>query len=111
MSTVTVSLKYPNGIILEVGAEKFPLNGYNSDSLCIIEGFDRVGLTHGVPEALWKAWLEKHKDHPLHLNGLIFASASENKARAESKERKGLKSGMEAMTEADFKAQGVEGDK
>ena len=99
MSTVTVSCKTPNGILMQVGETTQVINGWNAKEATIITvgHIEKVGLTDDVPVALWKAWLEKHKNHPLVLNGLIFASETVSRAKAESKERKGVKSAMEAL--------------
>ena len=99
MSTVSVSLKYPNGILMQVGDKELKLNGWNAkESIIVPVGkVEKVGITEDVPAEFWKAWLEKFKDHPLVVNGLIFASESNSRAKAESKERKGVKSGLEAL--------------
>ena len=107
MSTVTVSCKTPNGILMQVGNKEFKINGWNNNDSLIITSLEKVGITHDVPADLWKAWLEQHKDHPLHKNGLIFANASTSTVKAESKERKGTVSGLEAL-DPNAKTKGVE---
>ena len=110
MSTVTVSCKTPNGFVMEVDGTRVNINGFNAKEhgqLLVIEGHEAVGLTHDVPEAFFKKWLEKFKDHPLHTNGLVFADVSVNKVKAETKERKGVKSGMEPIDPAKLPVAGV----
>lgn len=99
MSTVSISCKTPNGILMQVGENTVTINGWNAkESIIVPVGhIEKVGITEDVPTALWKAWLEKHKNHPLVVNGLIFAAETTNRAKAESKERKGVKSGAEAL--------------
>ena len=99
MSTVTVSLQYPNGITAEIDGTKITFNGWNSREALVIPRGDgtRVAITSEVPEEFWKKWLQINKDHPLHVNGLISAQATESRAKAEIKEKKGVKSGLEAL--------------
>lgn len=99
MSTVSISCKTPNGIIMQVGETSYPIAGWNTkESIIVAVGhIEKVGITEDIPTEFWKKWLEQHKDHPIVVNGLIFASESTNKAKAESKERKGVKSGSEAL--------------
>ena len=107
MSTVTVSLKWPNGIILQVSDKQQKIKGWNDEDKVIITSLEKVGVTEEVDAGLWKAWLEQHKNHPLVVNGLIFAAETANKAKAESKERKGVKSGAEPI-DPNRKQDGVE---
>lgn len=99
MSTVTVSLKWPKSIIMQVGDKELVLNGWNAKEQIIITlgNQERVGITEDVPVELWDAWRKKLKDHPLFLNGLIFAETTTAKAKEATKERKGIKSGAEAL--------------
>ena len=100
MSHVTIGLKHPNGIILKVGQTEVRLNGY-SKNLLLTQ--DTTGYTEGVPEELWNAWLEKNKNHPLHLSGAIFADKSTNKVKAEAVEKKNVSTGTEAIIPDDKK--------
>jgi hypothetical protein len=99
MSTVTISLKWPKSILMQVGDREFKLNGWNAKEQIIITlgNQERAGITEDVPADLWNAWREKFKDHPLLVNGLVFAESSTNKAKEATKERKGIKSGVEAL--------------
>lgn len=108
MTTVTVSLKHPNGILMKVGNREMKINGWNSDSSLFISTTEKVGITTDVPADLWAKWREEHKNHPLHKNGLIFANTSESKVKAESKERKGVKSSMEPIDPENTKALGLD---
>ena len=91
MGTVTVGCKLPNGLIIELDEQRVVLNGANSSAL--IGGF---GLTE-VNEALFKAWLEKHKDYEPVKQGLIFAQEKPANAQAEAKDKAKLKSGFEGL--------------
>ena len=106
MTTVTVSLKQPNDLHLIVGDKTVTVSGWNSNRIFQLSDSEKVGLTDNVPEEHWKAWLAKFKNHPLHVNGLIFASSSESKVKAETKERKGVKSGLEALDKETLDKQG-----
>ena len=94
MSTVTIGLKHPNGITMKVGQVEIELNGYSKN---LVYTQDPTGYTEGVPADLWNKWLEQHKNHPLHLSGAIFASASTNNVKAQAVEKKALKTGTEAL--------------
>jgi hypothetical protein len=100
MSYVTVGLKHPNGIIMKVGTTEVVLNGYNKN---VIHTQDPTGYTEGVPEDLWNKWLEQNKNHPLHTGGFIFVDKSTNKVKAEAVEKKGVKTGTEAIIPDDVK--------
>lgn len=91
MSTVTVGCKLPNGLIIELDEQRVVLNGANSSAL--IGGF---GMTE-VNEALFNAWLAKHKDFEPVKQGLIFAQAKPVNAQAEAKDKAELKSGFEGI--------------
>lgn len=99
MSFVTIGLKTPADLELVVGDKTVTVNGYNKTHL--LTG-DPTGYTENVPEDHWKAWLAKFKDHPLHVNGLIFAQNSTNKAKADGQERTKVKSGLEALDRAEL---------
>lgn len=107
MSTVTISCKTPNGILMQVGKVQQKIKGWNDEERVIITSLEKVGITEEVDAGLWKSWLEQHKNHPLVVNGLIFANESTNKVKAESKERKGVKSGAEPI-DPNHKQAGVE---
>lgn len=124
--TVTVALKHPTGIVLEIFEEaishepvmgggtrevrifrtngnRFTLNG-NRTPFGVAPDFRIVGdyaLTPGVPKDVWEKWKEQHKDSPLVLNNLIFAYGSNEKIRDAARESAKLRSGMEAITPDD----------
>ena len=109
MSTVTVMCKTPNGFIMEVNGVAKQINGWNTQTGSIIQvaQLEKVGQTDDVDENFWNAWLSKYKDHPMVSNGLVHAQSSANSAKAEAKERKGTKSGAEAI-DPNAKNNGVE---
>lgn len=94
MSTVIIGCKTPNGIIMQVASQdaSVHIKGWNKSE--IIGGH---GITYNVPKALWEAWRIEFKDHPLLVNGLIFAHEAEKEVKAEAKEKKGTKSKMEQL--------------
>lgn len=96
--TVTVALKHPTGILLEVFkpeetmepvlgggvrsatvhrsyGQRFALNG-NRVPFGMRPTYNIIGgyaLTPGVPRELWEKWQDQHKDSDLVVNGLITA--------------------------------------
>lgn len=103
MSNVIVSCKTPNGFIMEVNGVTQKINGFNSEySILVYEKGAAIGITHDVNEDFWKAWLSKHKNHPLVTGGHVFISKSENSARSQAKEMKAEKTGMEQKTKAEL---------
>jgi hypothetical protein len=120
--TVTVALKHPTGIVLEVFEKKsmavpdgrgamrdepmfrstgkqFPINGTRvpfgkAPKFPIVGGY---ALTQGVPKDVWDKWLEQHHDHPLVENELITAFPQLDMAQDFAEEHKDLRSGMEPL--------------
>jgi hypothetical protein len=109
MATVVVSCKTPNGFIMEVDGVTQVINGWNSKEALVIRLLDgtQAALTSDVDAEFWKKWLSIYKDHPLVANGNVFAESTENTAKAATKERTGVKSGMEAL-DPNVKVDGVE---
>lgn len=109
MATVTVSCKTPNGFSMEVDKKIVVINGWNSKEAFVVPCADGVkaALTSGVDAEFWKSWLATHKNHPLVTNGMVFAENTDDKARDATKERKSVKSGLEALNPND-KSNGVE---
>jgi hypothetical protein len=121
-ATVTVACKLPHGLLMKVydwvqvdqlvfgGGIKqvrearprdqtYRLNG-NSVAQNRAPGCEIVGgfaLTHGIPKDFWDRWIDQHKDWDAVKNHLIFAHEPADSARAESREKKGLKSGLERL--------------
>lgn len=54
------------------------------------------GITANVPESDWEYIKSAHRDFPAIKKGLIFATKP-SRARAEAKERKGLRHGLEPV--------------
>lgn len=54
-----------------------------------------AGLTRGIPEEVWQAWLNDHKDEPIVKNGVIFAHSRENEVRAMAKDFRQQPTGLE----------------
>lgn len=81
MSTVTIGLKRPNSIWLEVGDQRHLINGANSSEI-----FGGHGITEDVPQELWGAWLAEYKNHDLVTGGFIFAHESKKEVKAEAKD-------------------------
>jgi hypothetical protein len=54
-------------------------------------------LTHGVPLDFWREWYEQNKHDYLVENGLVFAAKDESDARAQSKDGREYKSGLEPI--------------
>ena len=60
-----------------------------------------AGLTRGVPESVWEAWLKDHKNEPIVKNGVIFAHARENEVRAMAKDFRKQLTGLEPFNPKD----------
>lgn len=127
--TVTVALKHPTGIILEVfeqtkqpvpdgvgrlrdetiwrsTGKQYPLNG-NRLPFGKLPTFPIVGgyaLTKGIPKEIWETWAEQHKDSDLVKNELIGARPTMQEAADWARERGSTKSGMEPLVEGDARA-------
>ena len=97
MSTVTISLKTPSGLSYTHKGKEYTINGWNAESALFINPVEKAGITTEFPSDVWDAFKAEFKDHDLFKNGLIFADKSENTVKSETKERKGTKSGLEAI--------------
>lgn len=117
--TVTVALKHPTGIVLEVfekktmqvpdgvgrlrdevvfrsSGKRYPINGNRvpfgaRPKFTILGGY---ALTEGVPKEVWDKWLEQHPDHPLVESGLISAHAKVDLAEGFATEHEASRSGL-----------------
>ena len=117
---VTVALKHPHGIVMQlyrmVESEETTMGGSRT-----IKRAERVGepitlngyLTKGaktplvsadgefaytsVPKDFWDTWIVQNKDLELVKRGLVFAHVSEKVAADKAKERHDLKSGLEPL--------------
>lgn len=104
--TVTVCSNYPRDIIFEAKDNKgntveilirgnsANLRGKGAGVLPI----GAYGITTNVPKEAWEQIEAIWKDDERFKKGLIFATTA-NKARAEAKERKGLRNGFEPIEE------------
>ena len=123
--TVTVALKHPHGLVLQLVnmvdvteqglgtsrtvkvaqrvGEKIRLNGYSVSTrgsevpLPATKG--EFALTHGVPKDFMDAWLEQNKDLDIVRSGLLKVSSSikGGDLQGYAREYKGLKSGLEPL--------------
>lgn len=119
--TVTVALRYPHGIVLQLytmedvqvpaplgfiiqkqarkKGEPFTLNGYAAEAgkspNCIVAG--GYALTPGVPRDLYEQWLKDNADHDIVRNKLIFAFPTLDRARDAGEERAGVLCGLEPL--------------
>lgn len=91
---------------VEVGrksGERFRLNGNRvrvgqTPDWIIANG---AGLTRGIPEEVWEAWLKDHKDEPIVKNGIVFAHSRENEVRAMAKDFRKQPTGLEPFNPKD----------
>ena len=101
MATVIVSCKLPAGIIMEVNNVQKKINGYNSeDGMIVYERGSAIGITYDIEESFFDSWAEANKGHPL-ISGdapFIWKTSSENNAKAQAKETKEVKTGLEQKT-------------
>lgn len=124
-STVTVASKMPNGLVLRLfnmedtmepvqgggsrkvkvarevdGQPRYTIDGVAAEAgkapraAGVASGF---ALTPGIPLDFWTAWLEQNKTSDMVVNGLIFASEATRDVRAEAREKKDQRSGLEAI--------------
>lgn len=99
MSTVIVCCKTPNGFTMEVDKKEIKIHGVNSkESIMMVQQGQAVGVTYDVPKDFWEKWLSIHKSHPLNTSGSVFVSESERSAKAQAKEEKDRKTGLEPKT-------------
>ena len=121
-TTVTVACKLPNGLHLQLYQEaerdEPVLGGGVKTVKFFMKKGDRVtvkgfayeagktplnavaggaGLTPGVDEDFWKAWLAQNKDSPLVRSGAIYASTKEDTVNKMAIEQKDIKSGLEPL--------------
>ncbi len=94
-STYVVGCKLPNGLRIGQGADRIELKGANDSAL--INGF---GITKDVPADVWDEFEKAHKNHPLILNGIVFAVSDEKSAADAALERSGQKTGLEQVSAA-----------
>ena len=121
-SVVTVACKMPGGLLLRVGkmversetvsgggtrkytqweqiGEAVKIHGYavpfgQERQHPVAGGF---ALTHGVPAEFMERWLEDNQDLDAVRNGLIVVHEKESFVIGEAKEKKDVRSGLEAM--------------
>lgn len=107
MATVIVSCKLPAGITLEVDGVQQKINGYNNeDSIIIYEKGQRIGVTYDVDESFFDKWVSQNKQHPLIANEapFIWKSKNESNAKAQAKDTKDEKTGLEQKTPSELEA-------
>lgn len=104
MATVILGCKTPSGFTMELDGRSHVINGaQNQDGgVIIVERGHQIGITHEVDKSLWDAWRKKFANHPLVKNGFVFEAKSENSAKAQAKEMKEVKTGLEQKTKAEL---------
>lgn len=125
--TITVASKMPNGLVLrlfrmEEFAEPVMGGGQRQSQRAIQTGDEYTlngtafsieralrgdlprhqiaggfALTPGIPRDFWEQWLKQNEKSDMVRNGLIFAQASEQRARDAALEKEGLRSGLEPL--------------
>lgn len=113
MSKVILACKVPNGFIMELNGVSAKINGSNTeDGFIIVEKGETVGLTYDVDKSLWDAWRTKFASHPLCTNQFVYEAKSEASAKAQAKEMKAVKTGLEQKTPDELeKVAGAKKDK
>ena len=92
MALISVGCKLPNGLHLDHGGKRVTLNGSNAS--VVIGGH---GITEGIDESFFEAWLKAHEDFQPVKSGLIFAHGKKANVEAEAKEKTKNKSGFEGL--------------
>jgi hypothetical protein len=121
--TVTVACKMPNGVLLrlfkaETVQEPVPGGGFrdvqvmrHTGDVVRINGYaaeagkspaspmtdEGYALTYGVSRDFWDQWLSQNRDLAMVENKLIFAHASSQSAKAESRDHAKTRNGLEPM--------------
>ena len=100
---VTVCLRNHFDIAFEIDDRKVIIKGHNNSLRGLDGGVLDSGRAFGetvIPAKDWEAIKEKYGRDPnnkLFTGGFIFASESKEDARAEAKEKEGLKTGLEPV--------------
>jgi len=109
MATVIIGCKTPNGFWMEHEGVKVKINGTQSeDGFIMVEKGVTVGITYDVDKSLWDAWRTKFANHPLvsgsepYKEPFVFEAKSESSAKAQAKETKSVKTGLEQKTPAEL---------
>lgn len=92
MEQVIVSSKIPLSLIIEYKGKQVTLNGSNT---ALIPEYG-IGTTE-VDKSFMDAWLDANKDQPYVKSGAIWVSSNAKNAKAEAKEKTGLKTGTERI--------------
>lgn len=109
-SVVTVGCKLANGLLLELGDVRVHIKGHNPSGL--IGGLPTDGITENVSEEFMRAWMAKYADLQFVKEGLLFIHTKTAEVHAEMQDKKGKKTGMEAVeTAKDLPAGLTEADK
>ncbi len=61
----------------------------------MVDRDEKIGLTTDVDKSFWDKWRETYKDHPICVNQYVYETKSESSAKAQAKELKGVKSGLD----------------
>lgn len=102
--TVTVCLNFPHNVRFMVPdnsgkMQKVVFNGNGNKLRGEPRGIlpvGKYGLTFGVDRAAWEWIAEHHRDNELIKNGFLFAATAAT-AKAATKERAGLRTGLEPI--------------
>lgn len=102
--TVTICLNFPHNVRFMVPdnsgkMQKVVFNGNGNKLRGEPRGIlpvGKYGLTFGVPRAAWEWIAEHHRDNELIKNGFLFAATAVT-AKAATKERAGLRTGLEPI--------------
>lgn len=96
--TYIVGCKLPHGLKLELFkedgtvAEAYTINGNNASR--IVGGY---GLTGGIPRDFMDEWLKRNEKHAAVRNQSIFIHTDTKSAEAAAKERREVRTGIEAI--------------
>lgn len=92
-ATVSVGCKLPGGLLLEKpNGDKVRLRGSNTSN--VIGGY---GITEGIDEAWFTAWLKDNARFEPVSAGLIFAQSTTARAQDQARDLAGVKSGFEPV--------------
>lgn len=113
MATVILGCKHPTGFVMEVDGVSKVINGSMTEFGTIaFERGEQIGITSDVDQGLWNAWRTRFANHPLCAKGFVFEAKSESNLKAQAKEMKEVKTGLEQKTPAELeKVAGAKKDK
>lgn len=93
----TIKMGFRTGEIVRIRGTAYPVGQTPVGFPAKPEMANGYALTHNVSKDFWEKWLSQHQKDPMIMNRMIFAQASAERVRDETKDYKELASGLEPM--------------